>query len=569
MRRGTRWDLMHSGLPNSPKRPVARRNGARRLALPTLAATFALGATSALWTTAARADEPIKASEPSLMAEPGEIVDVVDAFDDKNKDPFDLHLSLGFVQTWESSKIKRESNVGPDGKESDAGFTHNIENIASYKHSTSVLNMRADVGLFRDLGLFFRVPFVLADDRSLDDLDGSATGVNERFGRASDTATGDPFFKLPFKAPTRSGVDYVAAGLRYSIFNQTRDPTKPTWTLELEGRFGVGEPLHACNASPDTISDAAYRAAGLSKPAGGNGAYTQCNTPGASVYDDTTNRWYRDPRDGGRSPGISRGTNAVKFGMMVSERYRYVEPYGGFWFMAEFQKRGTDMGDFAGIQGVITNHPPLQGGFIAGLMIHPWENRESFQRFSIDLKFRGTYVSQGRDYTELFDALGTSGASSLVAPNPTAYHTLVDGSGKPVLDKNGQNQSVGDYGHTINFTGVTDVEAHGIFGGSMGFVIQAGEFIKFHAGLGLTYVQSHLISSSDACNPDFQPSPGDAGRCQNVRSSTSATGGATSTATVTGAPNPNHRANLDLPGRRFRVSETFLWDAWLTGTVMF
>jgi hypothetical protein len=510
-----------------------------------------LGALLAFVPRAARADEPVKATEPTLMSEPGEVVEVVDAFDDKNKDPFDLHLSLGFTHSWETAKIRRESNLGPDGQESQAGFGHNIENIAKYSHKWSTLNMRADIGLFHDLGLYIRVPFIVADDRSLDDLEGSKAGVNAPYGRASDTANGAPFFQLPFKSPTRSGIDYIAVGLRWSIFNQMRDPTKPTWTIELEGRFGIGEPMHACNASEnrESIPAGAYAAIKATPESGKK--YPECPSPGNAKFDSASNTWYRDPRDGGRSAGISRGTNAVKLGTLVSTRYRYVEPYGGFWFMAEFQKRGTDMGDFNGVEGVITNHPPLYGGISGGLMIHPWENWENFQRFTVDLRFNATYVSQGRDYSPMFDALGSSNAPSLIAPNPSSY--------KPGATA---GSSVGDYSKQIHFMGVTDVEAHGIFGGTVAFVLQAGRYIKFNFGLGMRYVQAHLVSTADACNPDLKPEVGEAGRCSRPR----ATG---SSAEVTGTPNPNHRANIDLPGRRFRVTEDFIWDAWIAGTVMF
>lgn len=498
-----------------------------------------------------RGDEPLKPTEPTLMAEPGEVVDVVDAFDTEKGDPFDLNLSLGFHQSWERGKIRRESNIGLDGKESadNVGFTHNVENIASYKHTISTLNMRADVGLYKDLGLFFRVPLILADDRSLDDESGSAKAVNAQFGRASDPATGSPLFRVPFNSPTRSGIDYVAAGLRWSVFNHYRDPTKPTWTWEIEGRFGVGEPLHACNANPEAVP----AAAGF-----GAAKYPQC--PGKNDDPDNQpkevgNVWYRNPNSS-RSPGISRGTNAIRLGTLVSNRFRYVEPYGGFWFMAEWQKSSTDMGNYGDIEGIITNRPPIRGGLTGGLMVHPWENREQYQRFSIDFRFDATYVSQGRDYTPLFDALGTSNASSLVAPNPAEYQ---DGGpdtspGAPP----GSRLSTGNYRRPIAFTGVTDVEAHGIFGGRVGFVIQAAQYIRFNLGVGLAHVQAHNISASDACNPDFSPSPGAAGRCRS--------GGR---GDVTGAPNPNHRPVLDLPGRRFRVAETMIWDAWVAGTIMF
>lgn len=495
------------------------------------AAAFASAAIVVFTASRARAEEPVKATEPTLMAEPGEVVEVVDAFDEKNNDPFDLNLSVGFHQSWTTGNIKRESAIAPNGNgdpygNADSRFTHNIENIAKYRHSQSVLNLRADVGLYHDLALFLRVPVIIADDRSLGDLDGSANAVNKTDGtsRVADPANGKSMFSLPFSSPTRSGVDYVAAGFRWSIFNQHRDHTKPTWTIELEGRFGVGDPLRACSAAN-----------------GGN-----CPNPSAVAF-DATNGWTRT----GQSPlsaGISRGTNAVRFGSLTSNRYRYVEPYGGFWFMAEFQKRGTAMGDFQGVDGVITNHPPLQGGLIGGLMVHPWENREVFQRLSLDLRFNATYVSQGRDYTPLFDALGTSSAPSLVAPNPQNYKLGADGK-----------TSVGDYSNKVFFTGVTDAEAHGLFGGSLGLLVQANEFLKFHGGFGWQYIQAYNVSSADACNPDFTPVVGQAGRCTS--------GGAAST-TSTGSPNPNHRPVIDLPGRRLRVTESFTYTLWINATLM-
>lgn len=496
-----------------------------------------------------RADEPLKPTEPTLMAEPGEVVDVVDAFDTEKGDPFDLNLSLGFHQTWESGKIRRESNVGLDGApDLTGGFTHNVENIATYKQTTSTLNMRADIGIYKDLALFLRLPLILADDRSLDDLNGSSKAVNAPNGRIADPATGNPMFRVPFSSPTRSGIDYIAAGIRWSVFNHYRDLTKPTWTWELEGRFGVGEPLRACNANPEVVPT----------EAGGNGSarYPQC--PGRNddpddrpINPNGSTRWFRNPAVPARSPGISRGTNAIRLGTLVSNRFRYVEPYGGFWFQAEWQKSNTDIGNYGDIEGIITNRPPLRGGLTGGMMIHPWENREQYQRFTIDLRVDATYVSQGRDYSPLFDALGTSNASSLVATNPAEYRA----NG---VDADGNVISVGNYKRPIAFTGVTDVEAYGIFGGRVGFVVQAAQYIRFNLGVGLSYVQAHNISASDACNPDFSPTPGAAGRCRS--------GGKGS---VTGAPNPNHRPILDLPGRRFRVAETVIWDTWVAGTIMF
>src|SRR3974390_463258 len=103
----------------------------------------------------ATADEPIGAREPHLMSETAEVTSVVDAFD--GEDPFDLNLVLGFTQSWEHAKIRRETQLNQPGL-ADGGFIPATENIASYSASKSTLLVGADVGLYKDLALIFRVP---------------------------------------------------------------------------------------------------------------------------------------------------------------------------------------------------------------------------------------------------------------------------------------------------------------------------------------------------------------------------------------------------------------------------
>jgi hypothetical protein len=178
-------------------------------------------------------------SEPSVLREPSEVVQVVDAFDDD--DLFDLHLSLGYQSTWKSAKILRESSL-TDAGFSDGGFSRANLNVAEYSSRISRLNTRADVGLYKDLALVIRLPIVLSDDRELKGLSGSEK--NQSFALAG--APGEQLFQLPFKSPTRSGVEYLAIGLDASPMNQARDSTKPTWLIGIEGRFDVSEPMHAC-----------------------------------------------------------------------------------------------------------------------------------------------------------------------------------------------------------------------------------------------------------------------------------------------------------------------------------
>jgi hypothetical protein len=466
--------------------------------------------TAVLWPSAAAADEPVASKEPRLLRETGENTTVIDAFD--KDDPFDANLLLTLRQSWKSANIRRETTLAQPGL-STGGFTAANENVASYSQSLTVLEVGGDIGIYRDLALSLRLPLILADSRELSDLDGSSKNPQ----RLQDPS-GEQLFSVPFKSPTRSGVDQLGVGLNYAIFNQQRDETKPTWVIGAEARFAIGDRLHACN----------------------DGAPTKCPDPGAN------------PMGPGRDPGISRGMHTLVANTVFSRRYGYVEPYAGFRMLVDLPQSNSDFGATSDIRGTLLNRPPIIGTFTVGMEVFPWENREQFQRVAVDLKVRGSYHSPGRDYSELFDALGSSQAASLRNPNPSAYKAGPDGF-TSVVDPSAAK---------VSFTGITDQQAFGSVGASAGVTWQASEYFKFTGGLGLSYVKSHLITAADACNPDFGKDPGSSGPC---RTGTQTAGGGS----PTGIPNPNHRQVIDLPGRRFSVDDTTIVDLWLSGVVMF
>jgi hypothetical protein len=461
----------------------------------------------------ARADEPVAPGEPRLMSETAEVTSVVDAFDED--DPFDVNLTLGFQQTWKSAHIRRETAINQPGL-STGGFVAATENIASYSQQVSTLNMGADIGIYRDLALTFRLPLILADNRSLGDLGGASA-----FPQLLADPSGGQLFSVPFKSPTRSGIDFISAGLDWAIFNQQRDGTKPTWLLGVSGRFAVGSPLHACNAN--------------------------AVAPNPQCIDPT------NPGGPSRDPGISRGMDGIEAHTYFSRRYGYVEPYTGFTILAEFARGNSDFGETNNNTGALLNHPPLLGTFLAGIEVIPWERREQFQRLVGDLRVAGTYHSAGREYSELFDALGSSNANSLRSPNPTGYTSTgptYGGSTTPSLQTG------------VPFTGITDQQAFGSLSFSGSATWQAGEYIKFIVGLGITFNQSHLITAADACNPNLGGAvAGSSGPCQAIQ--------AGNQPTPTGIPNPNHRDVIDLPGQRFSADDTTIFDFSISGVVMF
>jgi hypothetical protein len=462
----------------------------------------------------ARADEPVGAREPKLMSETSEITTVADAFD--KDDPFDLNLVLGFTQSWKHASIRRETQLAQPGLAT-GNFIPATENIASYSSSMSTLLVGADVGIYQDLALILRLPIILSWSQSLGDLNGSAAQVP--LGLLADPI-GGVLFNVPFTSPTRSGLDYFAAGLDWAIYNQQRDDTKPTWIIGVEGRIPVGTPLHACNQNPP-------------------GKVPQCPDP--TIHDSHN---FAD-----RGPGSSRGMYSIVGKTIWSRRFGYVEPYSGFWVQADFPSSDSDFGKWNPTNN-LERTPPLQGSFGLGLEVVPYERREEFQRLSADFRLKGTYRSPGRDYSELFDALGSSQGQSLRTPNPSQY-----------IAGGGPNMSVADpNSELVYFSGITEAQAYGSFTLSGGATWQAGEYIKFQLGTAVTYAQPHLVTAADTCNPN-NANGSNAGPCRSA-----AIGGGS---TVQGVPNPDHRDSIDLPGRRFSIDDTTVIDLWVMGTVMF
>jgi hypothetical protein len=485
----------------------------------------------------ARADEPMKVGEPRVMSEPGEVTDVVDAFD--GDDVFDLHLTLGYQYSTRSANVRRESaiNSAMNPGLSSGDFTATNMNVAKYNETTSRLNTRADIGLYHDIALYLRMPIILSNDRKLSDLNGSAA-VQDITAMG---ANGERLFTIPFNAPQRSGIEYLAVGFDFAFMNQWRDRTKPTWMAGFEGRFGVAEPLHACNA--DATPQCAFP--------------TDVNRNGTAdgrINGSDLEEGVFAP--GGRSPGVSRGTTGLELHSFISRRIKYIEPYAGFRTLFEFPQDKSDFGS-TDLKGSLVNHPPLQGWVYAGLQVIPWEQREQFQRVTFDGRVGASYRSEGRDYSELFDALGSSSAPSIRRPAFASYKlepSATDMS-QSVADPNSQK---------VYFTGLTDVSAYMGWQAAVQVTWQAGEYIKFTAGGSYTREQGHIITADQPCNPDFASDIGTSGPCRNE-----VVNNGSKTVTQTGIPNPNYRPTIDAVGRRFRTEDSNLLDAWVMGIVMF
>jgi hypothetical protein len=465
-----------------------------------LAIAAALGAAPS----PARADDV----ELQLMSEPTSFTDVIDAFDDR--DPFDVNITIGFLRTWEFGRVQRERN---DPEAATGRMSQHWHDVADWNHEVNQLLLGLDVGIFRDLAIYSRLPVILSDDRTLTAVSGlDPIDLSDRVDRM-------PYFSLdaPFRSPTRSGVDYLAAGLAWSILNQHRDRNVPTWVVMVEGRFNLGEPMHACNPSGECLGSQVFR----------------------DPMDPNNPMNGRVVRAG--DPGVGRGTNGLRLEMRSSYRYEFIEPYAGLAFQIEWPGSGDRYFLPSGsLAGFINQRPPILGRLTVGLAVIPWEDRQHWQRFSVDLRFTGDYISEGRDYSPLFDALGSSTHPAL------AYPTL---EGQPDMVRGTEGL------RAVSFYGLTDTELHARLGFHVLVEVQAARYVRFGVSGSVYHSTPYIITFADACNPNVDAPPGGDERLVGTCRS--------------GIINPHHRPTIDLPGQRFRMEGVTQVDLAITATAQF
>ncbi len=408
----------------------------------------------------------------SGLAHANEFTDVIDAFDQDIGDPFDINLSVGYERFQKTALIRREAF---DQTPHDWDY-YAYRDMFDYKQVQHILNLGMEIGLFRDLSLRVGLPLILNDQRELTTKDTFAWHAHDPANLLNSNA---------FKSPTRSGVDYISAGLWWGILDQGRDDTKPNWTFFVQGNFGAGETLTA-------------------------------STSNSSLG------------------GISRGVNEVHFGTRLSRRFGVLDPYFGFDALLGFPKDGTGYVIEGNRDAMLNKRPPMKGDLDFGMEIVPWEIPEKYVKLSIILGGRARFRSEGREYTPLFDALGTSDFFLNQQP-------YVDFNGNGENDAGQETEALGSH----VWSGMTDVENYAGFDGRLAIMMQPAKYVKFKIGTVLGHETEHFITKTDQCKGDNMTSTG----CTEY--------------------NLAHRPEIDKPGNRFRVEKTFLFTFFIDAVAMF
>jgi len=457
-----------------------------------------------------------------LMSEPLSYTDVVDALE--AGDRFDLNAKLAFSRQLTTASVLRErAGVASGATAYDAATSRQIRNQ---------LDLQVDVGLHRDLMAFIGGPLILSDTRNLSrPADVSRADAASRLDEVA--STGDPtaLFSVPFASPVRAGFDHIAFGGAYAPVTQARARHWPTWVILISGERAIGELLSPC---ADTSAGRVC------------GTQSSVDLDGDGRPDGT--------RSALHTPGMSRGVSAFVAETRISRRTGPFEPYAGVGARVEWaskaRSRFAPHGDLPGYPSML---PPRQMHATLGAAYIPWEHRGRHQRAAVDLRLMTRYFSGGRDYSPLFDALGTSAHPDLARSQPEG---VIAGGGDGAQSACAADGS-GDcgVGNRVPFFGLTDVSPRLHYAARLALEVQAARFVRFDFAAALGFMPPYFAAASLPCGSGS--SAGNRGQGLDAASCGSH------------ASNPAYRAVIDAPGHRFEIRDEWTLSLSASATAQF
>ena len=446
------------------------------------------------------------------IAAAAEITDVASSFDDDN--PFDFRFRLSYQHDEKRAAIKREGQ-GP-GQDDIVLYKDLL-----YARTRDSLGLRAEVGLFKDLAIHIELPVIFKDqadyryDQSLGsgcvypgqagtvscvNADNSTTvrdGLVPRNGWDAGAAKPGAPAGLPdgsavaFRGLARGGsgltaFDTLNLGLTWAPLSQRRDDTKPTWVVAFESQISFGQ---------------------------------------VAKYDRN------EPADAQR--GVSEGLHRLLFRTAISKRFRYVDPFMGFWYMLPLARGDSLYIDYGPSQ---KNRDPQQmAGTVFGLEGIPWERADKQYKVAISLRGHIEGRFTGRGYSEAWELLASSPALACDATWNPACNLNNKYKGQP-------------------FTGLTTIENHAILGIDFGIYAQLSKWARVSVGLDYTHDQGHVITADDV------------GRSYKDAGCTEPGSGRVEKPCEY---NPAHRQIVNQVGRRYRVDAVDLFRFNLAAQMMF
>ncbi|MEE2786673.1 MAG: hypothetical protein VX589_04985, partial [Myxococcota bacterium] len=340
-----------------------------------------------------------------------------------------------------------------------------------------------------DLELLIEAPIVLANEQTVrfagngGDRNGTTIGPQNSTiapGKGAHLIDVPPNGRVA-GLPERAGFGDMLFMIRYSPISQQRDEGRGTWTVELGYRAPTGTPMKAGDEN------------------------------------------------------VGRGVHELILASALSRQFRYVEPYVRFQFVKPFASQGSlfkNYGDQEEFEG-----PGQRVRFDMGAEFIPYSDTESGAKFFIDLGFAGQYQAKGRDYSELFDALGMAGQGCPTGFSQQAMN--VDDRGLPNVAC--YNTDSGSEVRVTPTDGITTVDPYVTIQMKLGGGIYVSEHAKIGGYLSIAHDTEHFLSNASV-GSDINNDQRVASRNQQGFDEAE--------------HNPTYVPAIDRLGRRMRVEET-------------
>jgi hypothetical protein len=439
---------------------------------------------------------------PLTTVSAAELVDVIDAHDPD--DPFDFRADVSFRRTLRRAKITREFNCG---QREFAGIADGVDPCPFSRPEGELLNVkelrfqrvtqevvpRLRFGLWHDLELLVETPVVLSDEQEVrfagDGGNKNGVIITPENSTIAPANGANLFDVPPGNLPTRSGFGDLLVMLRFSPISQERDAQRATWTLEAGYRAPTGEAMKPGNA------------------------------------------------------GVGRGVHEVVLATGLAKAYNYAEPYTRFELILPFPSGDSLFKDYGDSQEFVG--PGKRLNFEFGSEFAPYYNPETGAKFFIDFGFAAGYQWEGRDYTEIFDALGGAGNAC-----PSGF-AAEDNRGLP--NQACFNPDSRSAAARTAHDGITTVEHFMRVKAHLGTGVYVSEHAKLAAGLSLAHETEHFLTNASV-GRDLDGS--DLVEAQGQQRWNGA------------EHNPTFVPAIDRPGRRIRVEETTVFTVGVSLSLM-
>lgn len=431
-----------------------------------------------------------------------EVTDVIDA--DDGADLFDFVGEVGYRRVLRRAKITREYNCDPNQATNpgrfagdstlcgDAGPAGRLIQAKELRYTRTRHEALPKVrfGLWHDLELSITAPIVITDEQEVrfagDGGDASGTAVD---GSNSQIApeNGTKLFPVPADGlPTRAGFGDMTFLVRWAPVSRERDAARGEWAVELGYEAPTGEIMTVDNE------------------------------------------------------GVGRGTHSLIIGSAFSYRFANVDPYARIGLYIPFAAKSGLFKDYGDAQTHVG--PGTRLDFDLGSEFVPYVDEARGMKVYVDLGLGASYQAEGRDYSELFDALALG--AKACTPEMTA------GPGNCGRYNPGSRSALAGLPHD----GITTVQEHVKLRGHVGVGAHLSPNARIGLQLTLAHDTEHFIS-----NGSIGDDKDGSGRVEDP----------TSPAYDPTEHNPTFVPAIDTIGRRLRVEETTVFGVGLKFGVEF